>query len=239
MLYLIGLGLNEKGISLEGLEAVKKCRKVYLEGYTVDFPYPAVKLEKVIKKKAIKLNRADVESSRLVKEAKKGKVALLVYGSPLFATTHISLLMDCEKAKVKTKIIYSASVFDAVSEIGLQIYKFGKTASMPRWQKNFEPDSFLDYIIENKKINAHSLILADIGLSFEKAFLQLEEAIKRKEGEIKLNRILVCSNLGNENSDIFYGTLSELKRKKIKVPFCFIVPADMHFVEKECAEKFT
>ena len=38
MLYLIGLGLNEKSISLEGLEAVKKCKKVYLEGYTVDFP---------------------------------------------------------------------------------------------------------------------------------------------------------------------------------------------------------
>ena len=39
MLYLIGLGLNEKGISLEGLEVIKKCRKVYLEEYTVNFPY--------------------------------------------------------------------------------------------------------------------------------------------------------------------------------------------------------
>ena len=51
MLYLIGLGLNEKGITLEGIDAIKKCKKIYLEGYTVDFPYPITKLEKVIGKK--------------------------------------------------------------------------------------------------------------------------------------------------------------------------------------------
>ena len=34
-LYMIGIGLNdEKDISLKGLEAVKKCTKVYLERYT-------------------------------------------------------------------------------------------------------------------------------------------------------------------------------------------------------------
>ncbi|KKM86908.1 hypothetical protein LCGC14_1274180 [marine sediment metagenome] len=46
MLYLIGLGLNEKGISLEGLEAVKKCEKVYLESYTAEIPYSKEDLEK-------------------------------------------------------------------------------------------------------------------------------------------------------------------------------------------------
>jgi diphthamide biosynthesis methyltransferase len=39
MLYLIGLGLNTKGISKEGLLILEKCHKVYIEGYTVDFPY--------------------------------------------------------------------------------------------------------------------------------------------------------------------------------------------------------
>ena len=35
MLYLIGLGLgDEKDITLRGLEAVKKCEKVYMEAYT-------------------------------------------------------------------------------------------------------------------------------------------------------------------------------------------------------------
>lgn len=35
MLYIIGLGLgDEKDITLRGLEAVKKCEKVYMEAYT-------------------------------------------------------------------------------------------------------------------------------------------------------------------------------------------------------------
>lgn len=35
MLYIIGLGLgDEKDITLRGLEAVKSCRKVYVEAYT-------------------------------------------------------------------------------------------------------------------------------------------------------------------------------------------------------------
>ena len=39
MLYLIGLGLNENGISKQGLDVIGKCKKIYLENYTVEFPY--------------------------------------------------------------------------------------------------------------------------------------------------------------------------------------------------------
>ena len=35
MFYIIGLGLcDEKDITLRGLEAVKKCTRIYLEAYT-------------------------------------------------------------------------------------------------------------------------------------------------------------------------------------------------------------
>ncbi|MEK6859492.1 MAG: diphthine synthase [Nanoarchaeota archaeon] len=242
MLYLIGLGLNEKGITLEGIEAIKKCKKIYLEIYTVDFPYSAEKLEKVIGKKIIKLDRKDVESDKIVNEAKKENIALLVYGSPIFATTHISLLMDCDKAKakVKTYIIYSASVFDAVASCGLELYKFGKISSIPKWQKNFTPNSFLDYVIQNNSIKAHSLILVDIGLSFEDALNELKIASKKKD--IFLEKIVVCSSLGTSKSKIYYGKIEELKSKgkkeKISAPFCFIIPAEMHFMEKEALERF-
>ena len=112
MLYIIGLGLNEQGMSVEAIEAIKKCEKIFLETYTVDFPYNINKLEKVIGKKIIKVDRKIVESDFLVRGAKKSKIALLVYGSPLFATTHSTLIMDCRKEKIKIKLIYSASVFD-------------------------------------------------------------------------------------------------------------------------------
>ena len=173
MLYIIGLGLNEKGISQQGLGAVKKCEKIYLENYTVDFPYSEKKLENVIGEKIILADRSFIENDNLIKEAKKEKIALLVYGSPLTATTHISLIQEAKKNDVKYEIVYSGSVFDGIAETGLQIYKFGKIASMPKWNKNYEPTSFMEIVKENQKINAHSLILIDIGLELKDALEQI------------------------------------------------------------------
>ena len=51
MLYIIGLGLNERGITLEGMSAISNCKKIYLEGYTVDFPYKTDVLFEVFGKK--------------------------------------------------------------------------------------------------------------------------------------------------------------------------------------------
>jgi diphthine synthase len=240
MLFIIGLGLNSRGISKEGLLALEKCKRVYLESYTVDFPYPLDELR--LGKDIEKLNRAEVESDKLIREAKGRAIALLVYGCPLFATTHMSLILDAEKAKVKTKIIYSASVFDAVAETGLQLYKFGKIASMPSWNnsKNYTPD-FLKYVKENLSINAHSLILVDIGLGFQKALFQLEENAKREN--INLDKIVVCSNMGAENEIILYGDIKDIREEdkelKITPPFCIIIPSEMHFLEKTAIERFS
>jgi len=235
MLYLIGLGLNERGISKEGLLALEKCKKIYLDEYTVDFPYDTEQL-KLGKKKIIGLNRLDVESDMLIKEAKSINIALLVYGSPLFATTHISLILDAEKEGIRTKVIYSASVFDAIAETGLQLYKFGKITSMPRWGTNFEPD-FMHYVKQNQDINAHSLILVDIGLEFERALIQLRE--NGTENKVNMEKTIVCSALGTDHQHISYGTLEQLKKLRgVPKPFCFIIPEDMHFIEKEAVERF-
>lgn len=236
MLYLIGLGLNEKGLTLEGISAIKKCKKIYLESYTVDFPYSILKLEKVIGKKIVKLDREKVENNGIVEEAKEKNICLLVYGSPLFATTHISLIMDAEKQNVDLKVIYSSSVFDAIAETGLQLYKFGKVSSLTKWGKNFEPDSFLDIVNQNQSISAHSLILIDIGLGLVDALNELETSIQRKK--MNIDKLVVCSNLGTEKSKIYYGGIRELKGKKITAPYCFIIPGEMHFLEKEALERF-
>jgi diphthine synthase len=234
MLYIIGLGLNKEGISKEGLSAIEKCANVYLEGYTVDFPYNVSELEPVVGKKIITLKREDVEGDKLVKEAGKEDICLLVYGSPLFATTHTSLIMDANKAGIETKIIYNVSIFDAVAETGLQLYKFGKITSMPAWKKNFTPDSFLDIVKENQKIKAHSLILTDIGLNLKDALSQLEISLKNKK--MKIEKIIVCSQMGTKDKKIFYDTLENLKKKDVKMPFCLILPSEMHFLEKEALE---
>jgi len=234
MLYIIGLGLNEKSISLEGIEAIEKCEKIYLESYTVEFPYSFEELEKRIGKKIININRELVESDKLIKEAKKENIALLVYGSPLTATTHITLIQEAKKQKVKYKIIYNASVLDGVAECGLQLYKFGKIASMPKWQKNFTPDSFMEIVKDNQKINAHSLILIDIGLELKEAKKQLEESAKKHN--VKLDKMVVCSGLGTGKSKIIYKKVGDLEKQSIAKPYCIIIPSKLHFMEEEVLE---
>jgi len=227
MLYIIGLGLNEKSISLEGIEAVEKCERVYLENYTVEFPYSTERLEETIRKKIIPADRESVENLKLVEEAKNRDIALLVYGSPFSATTHITLIQEAKKQKVGYKVIYNASVLDAVAECGLQLYKFGKITSLP----SFEANSFVDIVKENQKINAHSLILVDIGLKFEDAVKRIEKLTKDK--------IVVCERLGTKDSKIYYRKISELKTLNVEAPFCFIIPAkSLHFLEKEMLENF-
>lgn len=239
MLYIIGLGLNVDGISKYGLDTAKKCKKVYLENYTVEFPYSEGELKDVIKKKIISADREFIEGLGIVDEAKKIDVALLVYGSPLTATTHISLVQEAKRCGVRYKIIYNASIFDAVGETGLQLYKFGKIASMPAWNpaENYEPDSFMKIVQENQSMKAHSLILIDIGLDFQDALEQLE--ISAKNHKLKLKKIVLCQTLGTKNKKIFYKDIEELKEfKNIKSPYCIIVPSKLHFIEKEVLDEF-
>ena len=239
MLYLIGLGLNVDGISKYGLAIAKRCKKIYLENYTTDFPYSKEELEEVIGKKIVPVDRGFVESLEIIDEASKMDVALLVYGSPLTATTHITLIQEAKKSGVRYKVIYSASVFDAVAETGLQLYKFGKIASMPKFEpeKNYEPYSFMKIIQENNSMKAHSLILFDIGLDFQDAVRQLKKAAEKHE--IKLKKIIVCQALGTKKQKILYRDIEKVENYEgIKAPFCMIIPSKLHFIEKEVLEEF-
>lgn len=231
MFYLIGLGLNEKGISLEGAEAVKKCSKVYLENYTVDFPYKKEELEKVLGKKIIEMNREKVEAESFVREAKKQDVALLIYGNALAATTHISLIFRCQEEKISYKVIHAASIFDAITETGLQLYKLGKIASIPE----HEAESFFEIIEKNQECGAHTLILLDIGLSVKDALKKLQETAKKRK--FKLKEVVVCSRLGTKESKMKYGSVEKLMKEEFKLPACIIVPGKLHFIEEDALER--
>jgi diphthine synthase len=237
MLYLIGLGLNEKSLSKEAIEILKRCKRVYLEEYTVDFPYTHQALIDEIGKKFVAANREKVENLEIVDEAKKMDVALLVYGSPLTATTHITLIEEAILSGIKYRIINNASVLDAVAETGLQLYKFGKITSMPSWKQSYEPDSFMEIIKENKSIKAHTLLLIDIGLDIKKTIEQLEKAAKNHS--IKLNKLVVCQALGTKKQKIMYRDMNEIKEfTGVQKPYCIIIPGELHFMEKKMLERF-
>jgi len=230
MLYIIGLGLNYKGYTREGLDVIDRAKRIYLESYTVDFPYVLGALEGQFKKKIIPLDREKVEGLGLIDEAAKKDVVLLVYGSPLTATTHITLLQEAKASGVKCKVIYAASVFDAVGETGLQLYKFGKIASLPK----HEADSYMKIVQENLSMKAHSLILVDIGMELKDAIKSLEKSAE--EYKVKIDKIVLCSKLGTERQKIIYDELDNLKDMEIDKPYCIIIPSKLHFLEKEFLE---
>lgn len=233
MLYLIGLGLNEEGYSREAYEIISKAGKVYVDTYTIEFPYEVSRLTAQFKgQKFIPAGREFVEGMNFLSEAKSNDVVLLVYGSPLVATTHAAIIKEAVKKKIKIKIIHAGSILDAVAETGLQPYKFGKTTSLP----NFPADSYVDVIQGNLKINAHTLILIDIGMDFQDALKKLETDCKNKK--IVLKKVIICERLGLKDSNIYYANANKLKKQKVKRPFSIIIPSKLHFIEEEFLESF-
>ncbi len=241
MLRLVGLGLSWKDLSLQGLEEIHDSEIVYLEGYTSVSDFSVQKLERLLGKKINILNRKDVEEEqKFLKEAKTKEVTLLVYGDPLSATTHYEILQEARKRKIKTKIVHAPSVFSAVAETGLSLYRFGKTASIPFKQKGFEPASFFNILKENLSQNAHTLFLLDLDPE-KKKFLTIKNALDRllalSGGDNIIDKkttFVGCARLGSETQIIKEGNASELKKQNFgKPPYCLIVPAKLNFKEKE------
>jgi len=232
MLYLIGVGLDLKDISLKALEAIKSSSKIYLETYTTTFPYKIEDLEKTIGKKVIQSGRKQFEDEvlTLTDQAKSENVSILIYGDPLAATTHITILRECKKKKIKTEIIHNISIFNVVSDTGLHLYKFGKTTSLPKWLSNYKPTSFIEIIKENLSIKAHSLILVDPGLLLKDALDEIEQS--DKEDILKNKEIIIFSRGGLKDQKIIKGKLKQLKEKKILEPFSIIIPSSLNFSEE-------
>ena len=224
-LNLIGTGMNQNSLTAEALEAIKSSDKIYLENYTVNFPYKIKDLNLNIQE----LDRQKVEDESILKEAKDKDISLLVYGDALSATTHIQLILAAKKQNIPYKIFHNASILTTIAETGLSLYKFGKTTSMPNWKEHTnKPKSFADYIKQNQSIKAHTLILTDIGLEIKEAINQLKESTKNLP-----EKIIAIQEAGTENQKIFYNTLGKIQNFPIQTPFCLIVPSELHFLEEE------
>jgi len=236
MLKLIGLGLfDENDISLRGLKEAKNSDEIYIETYTNVWHGSIEKLKELIGKNITELEREKVESDFILKKAREKDVCLLVPGDPLTATTHFELIEESIKLGIDYKIIHSSSIFTAIGETGLQLYKFGKTVSVPKPLENYRPKSFYNEIEKNLKNGLHTLVLFDVkNFSFDDAKKFLMNVEKELGGKIFKNDILLCSNLGG-NQKIIYGKLDEIN-DGIVAPFAMVVPGKLHFKEKEAVE---
>ncbi len=243
MFYLIGSGIaGYKEISLKGIEACKKSTKVYIERYTNIMSDKDINLlSKEIGKEIVELNRDDVESrfEEIVKNNRED-IALIVVGDPLTATTHIELLRSCKERGIKYKVIHSSSIYSAVSETGLHIYKFGKSCSIPFKEKNYNPTSFFDVIESNYKNNAHTLVFLDIKkdenryMSINQGLSRLIEISKSRGSFLtKETKVIGIARLGYDDQIIKYGTVEELMSFEFgSSPHIIVIPK-MSDIEEE------
>ncbi|MFH1132862.1 MAG: diphthine synthase [Nanoarchaeota archaeon] len=241
MLYLIGLGVDFS-LTERGRKAVEKSA-VLVEAYTNWLPGDAV-MERLIGKRFEKADRECIEGKgdELIAKAAKGDLAILIAGDPLSATTHVDLILRARKAGVKVDIIPNSSVFTAVARTGLQLYKFGKTASIPFAKQGFEPETPFSLFLDNQKTGAHTLFLLDMDPSKGK-YLTVKEAIdfllliakKRKDKRLTEKTLAVgCARLGLEDEEIVYGSAERVAKHPFKAPpYCLIIPTKLHFTEEK------
>ncbi|MDO8741474.1 MAG: diphthine synthase [Candidatus Woesearchaeota archaeon] len=247
-LYFIGLGLNdEKDVSVKGLEIIKKADFIYLEDYTSKLNIPIEILEKFYNKKITLATREIVEKKpdAILNNAKTKTIAFLVAGDPFAATTHIDLYLRARKENIKCYVIHNASALTSIAMTGLQLYKFGKTTSIPFGNENVE--SPYDVLKENRSINAHTLFLLDLRPD-ENKFMSINDAIRyllkvelRRNEKVfsEKNLCVGCVKLGSLDQEIKSGAAKELMNYKFKEGLqCLIVPSKMHFMEEEMIESF-
>jgi diphthine synthase len=250
-LVFVGLGLNdEKGISLRGLEETKTANHVFIELYTSLLPDFSLKhLEALSGKQVHVVSRRNLEEENgalVLNAAEKGKAVLLVPGDPFIATTHVTMRIEAQKRRIKTRIVHGASITSAIVGLsGLHNYKFGKTVTIP-FPENFSETPY-NVITQNKKLGLHTLCLLDLKAD-EKRFLDIKEGLamlleieqKRKKRVVTPNTLAVGVARAGSNAPTLKADFIKnlLKCDFGDPPHSLIFLGQIHFMEAEALVAF-
>jgi len=248
-LTFIGLGLHDdSGISLRGLQEMIDSDVIFAEDYTSRLEAGAYgRLERRAGKTIQTLDRKAVEDGSLVLEACRDKrVAFLVVGDPMGATTHVDLRLRATMAGTETAIIHGASILTAVPGIlGLQNYKFGRTTTVPFPQEGYAPTSPYEIIAENLSRGLHTLVLLDIDAEGSR-FMTANEGLhalmdmeRRVSNGVLTPGTLICvvARAGALDCLAMAGPLSAMLQQSFGPPLhSIVVPGRLHFMEEEALE---
>jgi diphthine synthase len=249
MLWFIGLGISGfKSIPNEALDVLSKADIVYLEQFTSPIGKSDLAKIKNSTKGEFKLaKRWLVEDGKeILENSKKKKVALLSYGDPYIATTHIELRARAIEEKIKTFSIHAASSLTSmIGECGLHFYKVGRIATIMSEMKSLTTPYYVIYknIIEGN----HTVLLLEYNQDKD-FFLEPNNALKglieTEEGQ-KRNVIttstyaIIASRIGFKDQTIISGKISSLKKKDFgKPPHTIIITGRMHFTESDALKMF-
>ena len=225
MLYMIGLGLDNDEITQKGLDALDKVDEAYAEFYTNTANIDLEKLPADIEV----LERKEVEQEdKIIEAAEEKDVAFLVSGDPLTATTHYDIKHRAEEKGLKVKVIHAPSIFTSIAGTGLNVYKFGRTVTLPREGK---PESIKKYVEKNDSIGLHSLVLLDIDYNASNA------AKKLLDLGLEDREAVVIERANHDDLKIQASSLEEISEMNLgETPHSIILTGEKSFKEKEFIE---
>lgn len=250
MFNIVGSGLSDNDISLEGINVCKGSDSVYYEDYTSNLSDGKIKhLSDLVNHSIKSLNRSDLEENMksLIEESRTKNVSLIVNGDPLLATTHKILLDECKEKGIKTRIVHSISILSAlIGESGLDFYRFGGVCTISRWYDDYKPTSFYEKIENNLKVNLHSMVLLDYFPESESTLpiaesirIMLESEEQYKKGILnKSTKIIIGNNIGTDSSRLILTTLEKAESIDLKGLNTFIIPAEISEVEDDFIKNF-
>ena len=250
-LYLVGLGVYKTPmIPQEWFKKIINSKYIFFEEYTSPTPYDTQYLRKFFGRSDIQpIDREslEVKIEEIVRKAMENDVSILVYGDPLIATTHKSLIVTSREMGVEYEILHNVSSYlYAITESGLDIYKIGPIGTLIRGSIDINR-STLDKVMYNLEHGFHSPILLEYAAE-ENYMMHPSEAIEILKEDDKLwkrildnqSYILVLMALGFEKEyKLAYRPweIEEIKLLPEGYPAIIIITGKLHFMEKEYIEK--
>ena len=244
-LWLIGLGPGDlEQMTVAALDAARSADYRFLEGYTALLPPDElVNMEGLIGPWELRMRSAVEEPHDLLSLAQTAKVALLVVGDPLQATTHVDLQIRCKEMDVPCHVEHGISITTIVTgAVGLQSYRFGRQCTFAYPYGEYLPTSPLEIILANQERDLHTLALLDLDptgmgegeqspMTPEIAVDVMRRMAEKLNVEIENWTLVLCSDMGTEDSKIEVGTPNKISGIKGGRIHCLLVPANLHDVE--------
>jgi diphthine synthase len=189
-----------------------------------------------------------VEDGReILQTAQSEDVALLIYGDPLIATTHMDLRVRAEKNGIKTRVLHGASsITSIIGECGLHMYKTGRIVTLT---SEIQSVSSVYYTVYNGLLSgSHSLILLEYNQE-KNLFLEPGNGLKmlldcegdKKHGVFSEETFaIVASRIGSNQQSIVCGKIGSLMKTDFgEPPHSIVIPGTLHFSETDAINVLT
>lgn len=246
-LYIIGLGLYLKQITLEALEILRdRCEKIFAEEYTSISSRGGIEdLEKIIGKKIIRVSRKDLEDLNgeiLLKNLRENvDTCLITWGDPMTATTHVSIAKRAVEEGFCIRYVPGiSSIHAALGFTGLMIYRLGKISTITFPKDNILSEYPYHVLRENMIRGLHTLYLLDIDVE-KKIFMRASDAVRilleleeRFRENLFNEKSFVLGIHIDEDTIICGGEAKFMLKDPLKeVPQILIVPSKLFVTEDE------